>query len=132
MFSDKAGKPLIGARVSRRFKETIEKVDVPEISFHEMRHTHATLLLLAGVSPKVVQERLGHSNVSITLQTYSHVLPSLQAHAAAALNEILTMDAQVQALPAKRLQRRRLRLVVGRKNSENGSTLAVPTKERIA
>jgi integrase len=132
VFADKCGKPLIGARVSRRFKDAIRSAGVPEISFHEMRHTHATLLLIAGISPKVVQERLGHSNVSITLQTYSHVLPSLQADAAAALNDILSMNGRTHALPARRIQRTRLRPVAARKNRENGGTLAVPTQKRIA
>jgi integrase len=50
----------------------------PKIRFHDLRHTHATLLLKAGVHPKIVQERLGHSSINITLDTYSHVLPNLQ------------------------------------------------------
>ena len=132
VFADKGGKPLISARVSHMFKETITKAGMPEISFHEMRHTHATLLLLVGVSPKVVQERLGHSNVSITLQTYSHVLPSLQADAAVALNAILNMRGQVQSPNGKQLGRARLRLVAGRKSGEIGSTLAVRPNGRVA
>lgn len=82
------GEMLTGTLVSRSFKAAAKAAQVPEIGFHEMRHTHATLLLSKGVSPKVVQERLGHSNVTITLQTYSHVLPRLQAGAAAALNGV--------------------------------------------
>ncbi|MEK5450980.1 tyrosine-type recombinase/integrase [Paenibacillus sp. FSL R7-0331] len=50
----------------------------PKIRFHDLRHTHATLLLKAGVHPKIVQERLGHSSINITLDTYSHILPNLQ------------------------------------------------------
>lgn len=50
--------------------------------FHDLRHTHATLSLQAGVHPKVVSERLGHASVSITLDTYSHAIPSLQEEAA--------------------------------------------------
>ncbi|SEU24429.1 tyrosine-type recombinase/integrase, partial [Paenibacillus sp. NFR01] len=46
--------------------------------FHDLRHTHATILLKRGVHPKIVQERLGHSSIQITLDTYSHVLPGLQ------------------------------------------------------
>ncbi|URJ67494.1 tyrosine-type recombinase/integrase [Paenibacillus polymyxa] len=46
--------------------------------FHDLRHTHATLLLKAGIHPKIVQERLGHSSINVTLDTYSHVLPNLQ------------------------------------------------------
>ena len=82
------GEMLTDTQVSRSFKAAAKAAEVPEIGFHEMRHTHATLLLSKGVSPKVVQERLGHSNVTITLQTYSHVLPRLQAGAATALNGI--------------------------------------------
>ena len=57
--------------------------------FHDLRHAHASLLLAAGVHPKVVQERLGHSQVSVTLDTYSHVAPSLQREAAERLDGLL-------------------------------------------
>jgi integrase len=56
----------------------IKKWNFPEIPFHNLRHTHATTLLQLGENPKVVSERLGHSNISITLDTYSHVLPNMQ------------------------------------------------------
>jgi integrase len=59
------------------------------IRFHDLRHTSATLLLTAGVHPKVVQERLGHSQIGITLDTYGHVMPSLQLEAAEKLDGIL-------------------------------------------
>ncbi|MFP3488914.1 tyrosine-type recombinase/integrase, partial [Staphylococcus sp. SIMBA_130] len=52
--------------------------DVKKIRFHDLRHTHASLLLKQGVNPKIVSERLGHANVRITLETYSHLLPNLQ------------------------------------------------------
>ncbi|MBA3619255.1 MAG: tyrosine-type recombinase/integrase [Acidothermales bacterium] len=52
---------------------------------HDLRHTHATLALAAGVHPKVVQERLGHSSIAVTLDTYSHAIPALQEDAAARL-----------------------------------------------
>ena len=54
--------------------------------FHDLRHTHATQLLRQGVHPKIVSERLGHSNIGITLDTYSHVLPGMQEDAIAAFN----------------------------------------------
>ena len=57
--------------------------------FHDLRHSHATHLLRAGVHPKVVSERLGHAGIGITLDTYSHVMPGMQEHAARALNSIL-------------------------------------------
>ncbi len=59
---------------------------LPRFGFHVLRHTHASLLLAQGVNPKVVQERLGHSQIAITLDTYSHVVPSLQRDAAKQLD----------------------------------------------
>jgi integrase len=56
------------------------------VRFHDLRHTHATLLLRQGVHPKIVSERLGHSTVGITLDTYSHVLPGMQEEAARKLD----------------------------------------------
>ncbi|KRF61541.1 hypothetical protein ASG99_25310 [Bacillus sp. Soil768D1] len=61
----------------------------PEIRFHDLRHTHATLLLSNGVHVKVISERLGHSNIKVTLDTYSHVLPSMQEEVARKLDEII-------------------------------------------
>ncbi|HXL04942.1 MAG TPA: tyrosine-type recombinase/integrase [Bacillota bacterium] len=55
---------------------------MPKIRFHDLRHTCATVLLAQGVHPKVVQEQLGHSQISLTLDTYSHILPTLQQEAA--------------------------------------------------
>lgn len=60
----------------------MKTVDVPRIRLHDLRHTWATLALRAGVHPKVVQERLGHANISITMDTYSHVMPDMQESAA--------------------------------------------------
>jgi integrase len=60
----------------------MDALDVPRIRFHDLRHTHATLALRAGVHPKVVQERLGHSDIAITLNTYSHAIPAMQEEAA--------------------------------------------------
>ena len=61
---------------------------LPHVRFHDLRHAHATLLLLHRVHPKVVSERLGHASVGITLDTYSHVLPSMQSEAAAAIDAL--------------------------------------------
>ncbi|MEO6197685.1 MAG: tyrosine-type recombinase/integrase, partial [Dehalococcoidia bacterium] len=60
------------------------------LRFHDLRHAHASLLMANGVHPKIVSERLGHSNVSITLDIYSHVVPGLQAEAAAGLDALLS------------------------------------------
>jgi integrase len=64
-----------------------------DIRFHDLRHTSATLLLSAGVHPKVVQERLGHSQIAVTLDVYSHILPTLQLEAADKLDSILRSGA---------------------------------------
>ena len=68
--------------VTKSFPKILKMAELPKIRFHDLRHTHATLLLKAGVHPKIVQERLGHSNIKITMNTYSHVLPSMQREAA--------------------------------------------------
>ena len=67
----------------------VAKLDVPPISLHDLRHTHATLLLKAGVPVKVVSERLGHANVAFTMSVYQHVLPGMQAAAASTFAELL-------------------------------------------
>lgn len=91
VFTDEFGRPIDRDRVSRSsFKRLLRKADLPDIRFHDLRHTAATLLLEAGEHPKVVQEMLGHSSITLTLDTYSHVLPSMQKEAAARMQNILT------------------------------------------
>jgi integrase len=63
----------------------IKRAKVPHIRFHDLRHSSATLLLRQGVHPKVVQERLGHSGIAVTMDIYSHVLPGMQKDAASLL-----------------------------------------------
>jgi integrase len=67
----------------------LKKLNLPEMRFHDLRHTAATLLLGAGVNIKVVSEMLGHSNISITLRIYAHVLPHMQSAAASVMDGIL-------------------------------------------
>lgn len=64
--------------LNQRYRKDVKKAKLPYIRFHDLRHTHATMLLSLGENPKVVSERLGHSTVQMTLDTYSHVLPNLQ------------------------------------------------------
>jgi integrase len=73
------------------------------IRFNDLRHTSATLLLATGVHPKVVQERLGHSQIGITLDTYSHVVPTLQLEAASKLDALMRRS----AIKAKGVKARR-------------------------
>ena len=91
IFTTSTGKPISGRNVVRHFKSVIEKEGLPNIRFHDLRHFHATTLLTAGVHPKVVQERLGHSQISLTLDTYSSVVPTLQEQAAEQFEEIMTI-----------------------------------------
>ena len=67
--------------VTRVFKKIIKKLGLDDVRFHDLRHTHATVMLLQGIHPKVVQERLGHSKMSTTMDIYSHVVPSMQKDA---------------------------------------------------
>jgi len=76
------GTPISPANVRRAFERILKAAGVERIRFHDLRHTHASLLLARGIHPKVVSERLGHASIAITLDTYSHVLPSLQEEAA--------------------------------------------------
>ena len=68
--------------VPKKFKKILTEASLPQLRFHDLRHTHASMLLLAGENPKVIQERLGHSSIKITLDTYSHLVPSMQKSAA--------------------------------------------------
>lgn len=92
LFSNIFGGPLdTGNFVSRYFKPLLKDAGVNDgFTFHDLRHTHATLLLRQGVNPKIVQERLGHSTISITLDIYSHVLPDMQGAAVDALTKVFT------------------------------------------
>jgi integrase len=91
MFASEMGTPLDRRDLtSRQFKSLLKCAKLPEkIRFHNLRHTCATLLLTKDVNPKVVSEMLGHSNIAITLDTYSHVLPNMQDSPARALEEAL-------------------------------------------
>ena len=67
----------------------LERAWLPNIRFHDLRHTCAALMLAVGTNPKVVQETLGHANVSVTLDIYSHLLPNMQDEVAQKINELL-------------------------------------------
>jgi integrase len=90
MFPSTIETPMGPRNLVREFKELLKKGGLPEIRFHDLRHTAATLMLQEGIHPKVVQERLGHSQISITMDTYSHVLPAMQEEAALKIDVLLT------------------------------------------
>ena len=90
VFPTTLGTPMHPTSMYKDFKALLAKNDLPNIRFHDLRHTAATLMLQQGIHPKVVQERLGHADITLTLNTYSHVLPSMQEDAAEKLDELLT------------------------------------------
>jgi integrase len=89
VFAQKSGKPLQPTEMHRNFRKIIEISGLHYIRFHDLRHTHATLLLQQGVHPKIVSERLGHSTIGITMDTYTHVLPNMQKEAALQFEQLI-------------------------------------------
>lgn len=90
VFSHFDGKPLSPDSVSHAWIDLTKKTGMKGIRLHDARHTHASLMLKQGIHPKIVQERLGHASIQITLDTYSHVAPGLQQAAANRFDEIVT------------------------------------------
>ncbi len=83
------GSPIKPDSMTRKWTRFLEAHNLPRIRLHDLRHSNATALIQAGVNPRVVQQRLGHSDVNITLNTYTHVLPEMDIDAAEKLDEIL-------------------------------------------
>lgn len=111
VFCTEIGTPINPPNLQRRsFRPILKRAGVPIIRFHDLRHTCATMLLLEGTNPRVVQEQLGHSNIATTLGLYSHVLPSMKKQVADTMENILTMkpgirvsesDSNLTAMTAK-------------------------------
>ena len=91
MFTSHVGTPLARQDlITCSFRPLLQRADLPNIRFHDLRHTCATLLLGRGVHAKLVQELLGHATISVTLDTYSHVLPSMTDQTATAMEDVLS------------------------------------------
>jgi len=91
VFTTGRGTPLDVANLTyRSFRPLLERAGLPKIRFHDLRHTFATLMLSNNEHPKVVQEMLGHSTITQTMDTYSHVLPNMQEQAASRLGVLLS------------------------------------------
>ena len=90
MIAHEDGSQITPIYISQQWGRLIAKTSLARLRFHDLRHAHATHMLANGVHPKIASERLGHSKVSITLDLYSHVIPGMQADAAA------TVDAALQ------------------------------------
>ncbi len=90
VFTDLEGGLVRPRNLTKEFGRIVKLADLGKVTFHGLRHTHITTLLGDGVNPKVVSERVGHASVAITLQIYGHVLPSMQADAAARVDAALS------------------------------------------
>lgn len=88
VFTDEEGRPYWPQRITARFRQITDDCDLPRIGVHGLRHTQASLLIGAGISPKLVAARLGHSDPGFTLRQYSHVLAGADAEAVAVLTEL--------------------------------------------
>ena len=89
VFTKPDGRPLDPEKVTHAFTSVARAAGLRGVRLHDLRHTHASVVLQAGVYPKIVWERLGHASVTITMDTYSHVLPGLQEEAAARFSKLL-------------------------------------------
>lgn len=89
VFTTSVGTPMDGIAVTRRFQALVERAGLRRQRFHDLRHACASLLLAQGVAPRVVMETLGHSQISLTLNTYSHVIPAVGRAAAEQMDVVL-------------------------------------------
>jgi len=88
VFTNGDGDNLHPQAVYTAFRRLVDNTDIPRVRFYDLRHTHGSLLIKEGVPVKVVSERLGHSHIAFTIQTYQHVIPGMQADAAAAYERL--------------------------------------------
>ena len=95
VFSRFDGLPLLPDSITHAWIKLVRRCGLKGVRLHDARHTHASLLLKQGVHPKIVQERLGHANISTTLDTYSHVAPGLQQAAANGFDNILSKESKL-------------------------------------
>lgn len=89
VFTSSVGTPLDGSNVTNRFHSHLEAAGLPRQRFHDLRHACASFLLAQGVHPRVVMEILGHSQIALTMNLYSHVVPELQREAANSMDALL-------------------------------------------
>ncbi len=94
VFAHPDGSPLDGTVVTHQFQKLLKRAGLPRLRFHDLRHSCASLLLAQGVSARMVMQTLGHSNISTTMDIYSHVIPSLRQEAADAMDRALVGTAR--------------------------------------
>lgn len=88
VFPSEAGTPIEPRNLVRHFKQLLRDAELPDIRFHDLRHSCATMLIAQGVHPRIVMEILGHSQISVTMNTYGHVLPEVERAAAEAMDRL--------------------------------------------
>ena len=98
VFCHPDGSPLRPDTVTHAFADLVKRSGLPHVRLHDLRHTHASLMMEQGVNPKIVSERLGHASVGITLDTYSHVTPGMQAAAALEFDRRLAQRKMAEAI----------------------------------
>src|SRR5262249_26556396 len=96
------GQPLQPRSLTHAFVKFVRQQGLPRIPLHDLRHSHATHMLASGVHPKIAQERLGHSSVSVTIDLYSHVLPGMQTEAVSKVDAVLRDALNRRAVPNKK------------------------------
>lgn len=94
--------PIHPRNLTQALFRAIQSAELPRLRFHDLRHTHASLLLSTGISPKVTQERLGHARIETTMNTYSHVFPSMQQEAADKIGELLSAKPSAERLAVRK------------------------------
>ena len=99
VYTREDGEPMQPRSLTHGWTRMLARTKLPRVRFHDLRHAHATHLLSSGVHPKIASERLGHSKVGITLDLYSHVLPGMQADAAARVDEALQAAVRRRTTP---------------------------------
>lgn len=98
VFSQLDGKPLLPSTVTHAWIKLVRRTGLEGVRLHDARHSHASLMLKQGTHPKIVSERLGHANIGITLDTYSHILPGLQEAAADRFDKMVTPRREKEAV----------------------------------
>ena len=98
MFTTPTGRPVDGTWATKWFHRALDEAALPRLRIHDLRHTAATHLLRRGVHPKVVQELLGHSTISLTLDTYSHVAPALHAEVATHMQALFSSGSETSSV----------------------------------
>jgi len=90
VFSDPEGKPLLPDTVTHNWIKLVRRIGIKPIRLHDARHSHASLMLKQGTHPEVVQKRLGHASIQVTLDIYTHVAPGIQEAAAVRFDQAFT------------------------------------------